>query len=278
MGPNDEQAGFWDELTQSWLDGEQHSRVFTEPYGRAAMDLLGLEAGQRVLEVGCGSGATTIELAGRVSPGGSVVGVDIAPGMIEAARQRAEGVDGVEFRVADAQSTDLGSERFDAVFSRFGVMFFADPVVAFANLREALVSGGILAFACWSDLFANEWMFLPGAAVVSVTGVMPPMPGPGEPGPFSLGDRDELAGLLERAGFAEVTIDVRPDVIELPATKIDSMVELACSIGPAHEALRAADENTTSAIVAAIREVIAERIVDGFISLTANALVVSARR
>ena len=88
----------------------------------------------------------------------------------------------VDFAVADPQVDDLGGQRFDAGYSKFGVMFFADPAAAFANIRSLLAPSGRLAFACWRDVFSNEWMLLAGMAVTSVTGSLPPMPGPGEPG------------------------------------------------------------------------------------------------
>jgi SAM-dependent methyltransferase len=128
------------------------------------------------------------------------------PTMLSVARARAasERVDGCEFIVADAQSRDLGMVAFDAVFSQFGIMFFSDLAAAFANLRRALRDQRHIAFACWQDVFANEWVLAPGWAVVAVTGELPPMPGPGEPEPFSLADPGRVEQLLLDAEFGSI--------------------------------------------------------------------------
>ena len=120
--------------------------------------------GQRVVDLGCGSGRTTLELAARVGPGGEAVGVDISAGMLARARERAarSGTGNVEFVYADVQVHELGEALFDAAYSRFGVMFFADPVAAFANIRKALRPGAVLSFVCWQSVFDNEWMLHPG--------------------------------------------------------------------------------------------------------------------
>src|SRR5579859_7478835 len=136
---NTEQAEFWSAIAPTWLELEDKLEEIGGPPGQLAMDRLPLKVGQAVLDVGCGLGRTTLELASRVVDG-NVFGVDIAEGMIAAARERAKRLDArnVEFAVADAQVDDLGDSRFDAAFSRFGVMFFRDPVAAFTNIRRAL--------------------------------------------------------------------------------------------------------------------------------------------
>src|SRR4051794_39838728 len=126
---NEEQAEYWEERTPSWIEVEDWTGLVSGPFGALTIDALHPEPGWRVLDVGCGTGPTTVALAGRVAPGGSVLGVDIAPSMIDAARARAdrEGAGNAEFRVGDAQSDDFGTGAYDAVFSQLGVMFFADP-------------------------------------------------------------------------------------------------------------------------------------------------------
>lgn len=137
---NIEQAEFWSQIAPTWIELEGRMEEAGGLPGELAMDRLDLRPGQRVVDLGCGAGRTTVELASRVGPGGSVVGVDISAGMLAAARERAArlGAGNVEFVHADVQVHDLGEARFDAAYSRFGVMFFADPVAAFANVRRAL--------------------------------------------------------------------------------------------------------------------------------------------
>src|SRR5262245_40711145 len=190
MTANEAQAKHWEELGPGWLAAEAHSMTVSGPFGRAAMERLAPQPGDRVLDIGCGSGPTTVELARRVAPDGAALGVDISPTMIDAARERAasERVANATFAVADAQVEPFGDGAFDAVYSRFGVMFFAGTAAAFANSRGALAPDGRFAFACWQPVFENEWMLVPGMAVISVTGEPPPMPAPGEPGPFLLSE------------------------------------------------------------------------------------------
>ena len=276
--PNEEQTQFWQELAPGWLASVVHTELVSGPFGVAAMEGLHLVPGQRVLDVGCGDGSTTLELARRVAPDGDAVGIDIAPAMLDAARRSAEvqRVDNASFVVADAQTESLGESRFDAAFSRFGVMFFADPVAAFANIRAGLRSGGVLAFACWDDLFANEWMFLPGSAVVQVTGSLPPMPGPEAPGPFSLADPDRVTAVLRDAGFSNVTVTAHTQPVEVPEVEVESIVSLSSRVGPVREALRNADADTSARITDAVRAALMARVEHGHLTMSAAALIVRA--
>ncbi|MFM8411336.1 MAG: class I SAM-dependent methyltransferase, partial [Alphaproteobacteria bacterium] len=151
-GPNAEQIDYWNDMAgPKWVALQESLDRQIGPLGAAAMAAADLQPGERVLDVGCGCGATSIELARRVAPGGAVLGVDVSTVMLEAARAAAgrAGAEGLEFANADAQTAPLTPAGFDVVFSRFGVMFFADPTAAFANLRRALRPGGRLAVVCW---------------------------------------------------------------------------------------------------------------------------------
>ncbi|MGI8754430.1 MAG: class I SAM-dependent methyltransferase [Acidimicrobiales bacterium] len=277
---NREQRDFWQALTPGWLEAESHAELVAGRFGEAAMAQLPLRAGDRVMDIGCGSGGTTRRLGERVGPAGAVLGLDIAPAMIDAARAREiPGSEPVpEFAVSDVQVDELGAGRFDAAFCRFGVMFFADPAAAFANIRRSLKAAGTLAFTCWGDLFSNEWMFVPGAAAVSVTGEFPAMPGDGEPGPFSLADPVRVERLLDDAGFVDIQVGLRSDVVALPASRVGSMVALSTSVGPVHEALRDADESTRSSVREAVRSALEAKVIDGELRLSASAHLVTAKR
>jgi SAM-dependent methyltransferase len=226
-----------------------------------------------VLDVGCGSGPTTLALAAEVGPEGEVVGADIAPAMLAAATARAAdaGARNVRFVEADLQVDDLGEGLFDAAFSQFGVMFFADPGEAFTNIRRAI--------ACWQPVFSNEWMLVPGSAVVTVTGSLPSMPGPGEPGPFSLSEPGRIEEVLGAAGFTHVDVVAHDEVVVLAGDEIDSLVALSQAVGPVRQALADAgdDENLRRRLVEAVEAAVLERAVDGEARLTAGAFITTAR-
>ena len=276
---NAEQAAFWEELAPDWLASLEYSETVSAPFGASALQRLSLREGMRVLDIGCGSGPTTMEIARQVGASGTAVGIDIAPAMVAEANRIASAAkfSNTAFHVADAQVEPFEPASFDAVYSKFGVMFFADPTAAFANIRAALRPEGTLAFACWENILANEWMFVPGSAVVSVTGSMPPMPGPGEPGPFSLSDRDRIEAILEEAGFGEVEITSQAEKVVLGEDHIEPLVSLTRRVGPVREALLHADQETAARIEEAVRTAILDRAVDGVVSLAAAAFIVSAR-
>ena len=276
---NTEQAEFWSQIAPTWIELQDRMEEAGGLPGELAMDRLDLRPGQRVVDLGCGAGRTTVELASRVGPGGSVVGVDISAGMLAAARERAArlGAGNVEFVHADVQVHDLVEARFDAAFSRFGVMFFADPVAAFANVRRALRSGAVLSFVCWQGLSANEWMLIPAAAAATVTGAMPAMPGPGEPGPFSLADPERARAVLDAAGFGSVVITPHADHIVISEDRIPEVARTSARTGRVRAMLQDADEPTRARATAAIEEAMRARLEHGQVRASRGVLLVTGR-
>ena len=279
MVANAEQAEYWASVASTWVEIEEHQEGIAGDPGRTAMDRLDVRPGHRVLDLGCGTGPTTVELARRVGPDGSVLGVDIAAEMLDPARRRAarEGVANVSFVHADAQSYDLGSDAYDRAFSRFGAMFYADPVAAFSNIHKALKTGGALGFVCWQNVTANEWMLIPGMAVTSVTGSAPALPGPGEPGPFSLCDVERVHEILGAAGFADIEVVPHNDVISAPERKLPDYADAALRMGAAREALKDADEATRTEAFESVTAALREKVHDGQLRLSRGVLVVAAR-
>lgn len=158
--------------------------------------------GERVLDVGCGNGDLTLAATRAVGPEGSVHGVDLSPAMLAVAASRAttEGLDNVTFEAADAATFRPDVAGFDVIVSRFGVMFFDDPIEAFAHIHTLMAPGGRLAFVCWQELFANDWMMVPGAAVAEVL-PLPEGEDPSAPGAFAFADAARITGVLADAGF-----------------------------------------------------------------------------
>jgi SAM-dependent methyltransferase len=220
--PDLEEAGrFWVREAHRW-DGTSGR------FGEAMLDAAGLEPGQRVLDIGCGAGSTTVDAGRRVTPGGAAVGVDISGPALALARERtaAARLDNVEYIEADAQTHRFGRGAFDAVISRFGTMFFGDPVAAFANLRRALRPDGRLAIVAWQGALQNEWTAVAGAVAVAHFGRPPDLGAPDGPGPFAFADGDRFRRVVEAGGFGFVTIDAitRPMLMGNDADDVAAMV------------------------------------------------------
>ena len=203
--PNAAQADYWN-AAKHWADDADGHDEMLAPLGRLAVAALGLGEGMRVLDVGCGTGATTRELAAAVGPSGEVVGVDVSALLLEVARARSAALDNLSYIEADVQTYAFGPGSFDRAYSRFGVMFFADPVAAFTNIRTALAQGGRMAFVCWQTADRNDWVRIPAQAVRDRVDVSFDA---GGPNPFAFGDEHLLRRILSSAGFSSVALEAR---------------------------------------------------------------------
>ncbi|MDX6671345.1 MAG: hypothetical protein QOI91_1708 [Solirubrobacteraceae bacterium] len=212
-------------------------------HGEEALRLFGPRPGERVLDVGCGFGDTTQRIAQLVGPEGEAVGVDAAERFIETARAESEqaGVDNARFLVADVQAMAF-EERFDLAFSRFGTMFFANPVVAMRNVREALVPGGRLVMVVWRDRTENPWMYRAQTIVEEIVERPEAHEEPTcGPGPFSMAGADTTSGILVAAGFQDIALR-RCDIPILVGHDVEEAIALATALGPAGELLRLAGD------------------------------------
>ena len=224
-----EQAAYWNGPGgERWLANHEQTERTVMPFGQDALAAAAPKPGERVLDIGCGTGATTAELARLVAPGGRVLGADISHLLIGRARQRK--VANAEFIVADAATHDFDAGAFDLAFSRFGVMFFGDPAAAFKNIRRALKPLGRLVFVCWRTLAENFWARVPMQAGAEH---LPPLPRPGpeDPGPFSFGDRGRVERILSDAGFGAPTVRPLDRPIRL-GKDIDEALDSVLRIGP----------------------------------------------
>ncbi len=280
-GPNAEQITYWNDTAgPKWVALEEMLDTQIRPLGEAVMDRVGIAAGERVLDVGCGTGQTGIELARRVGPSGRVLGVDISAPMLARARDRARaaGMGHVTFVEADAQIHRFAPAAVDVCFSRFGVMFFADPVAAFANLSAALRPGGRLGFICWQALPDNPWMAVPLMAVTQHI-ALPVPASPDAPGPFAFADAGRVRDILARAGFGGVTIaDHRATLTVGGNGGLDRAVDFMLQMGPSGRALQGAEPALRATVAAAIRDALAAYHGPQGVRLAGAAWIVTASR
>lgn len=275
---NAEAAQFWSEMAATWLELEDRLDEVAGPPGQWAMERLSLKPGERVLDIGCGLGRTTRALAREVGPDGQVTGLDIADEMLKAARDHAvrAGVGNVEFVHGDAQVHDLGTDVFDAAYSRFGVMFFADPVAAFANVHRSIRPGGRISFVCWQSGLENEWALVPAAAAMAALGATPQMPGPEEPGPFALAEPERVRSILEGAGFSSVEVVPRNDFAVTKEADIPQVARMSTRVGAVRALLQDADETTARRAIDAIEEAMRARVEGGEMKAKRGVNLVSA--
>ena len=266
---NETLAGIW-LAREAWVDRSLGDLL------ERTREVAAAAPGERILDVGCGTGGSALRLARAVAPGGRVLGVDVVGPFLERARLRAgdAGLGNLSFVEADAQEHAFDAGSFDLVFSRFGVMFFADPVAAFANLARALRPGGRIAFVCWQALANNPWFAVPLAAVGEVLPLPKPEP-PGGPGPFGLADAERTRAILERAGFEKVVVEDAPGEIALGG--LDEAVETALSFGPGARLVRAAGGDAHERVVPVVRNALRSHLGADGVRLGCAAWIVSGR-
>jgi SAM-dependent methyltransferase len=237
---NPEQIEHWNAAAgESWAALSDRLDRLVGPLGEVAMDTLALAGAEHVVDVGCGCGQTTIELSRRIGEWGEVLGVDVSVPMLGVAKSRAAraGLANVRFLDSDAQTHPFDAGAAKAVFSRFGVMFFSDPVAAFTNIHHALSSSGRLAFVCWRTMSENPVMTVPMQAALPHLPEAPAAAAdPFAPGPFAFADRDRLFGILSGAGFHD--IEIRPHDQPVTTGDVEETIEISMRIGPLGRILR----------------------------------------
>ncbi|GIJ46270.1 hypothetical protein Val02_31560 [Virgisporangium aliadipatigenens] len=259
----------------AWVDAQELLDGLLAPFDELILDAVPSGSGSRVLDVGCGTGATTVAIARRLDASGHALGVDVAEQMVAAARSRAEraGVP-ASFVVADAQRHPFEAGGFDVIVSRFGVMFFDDPVRAFANLRRAAGDGAALRFVAWRGIDENPFMTTAERAAAPLLPGLPERR-PDAPGQFGLADPDRVRRILAESGWTEA--DVRP--VDVPCTMPVSELEGYVSrMGPVGAALREVDEPTRARVVEVLRDAFAPYVHGAEVRYTAACWQVSAGR
>ena len=276
---NSEQIAEWNgPVGQRWATEQATFDNLTGPFGAAALKAAAARPGERVIDIGCGCGATSLELGQAVGASGSVLGVDISKPMLEVARKRAkaENAGNVTFELADASTAPLFHDR-DLLFSRFGVMFFAAPVPAFAHLRRALKESGRLAFVCWQGPRENPWAIVPVMAARVALGLDGPPGDPYAPGPFAFGDASRVRAILQEANFRDVNAEPFEAPMSLGVSPRDA-AEQSTRLGPASRLIREMGEEHLPLVVEAIEKALEQFAAgDGSVALPGRAWIVTAK-
>ena len=275
---NAAQADYWNGVVgRRWSDHQERQDQVLKPISERLLAVADAKPGELVIDVGCGCGSLTIDVAARVAPHGEVLGLDISEPMLARARERAPEDSPARFLRADPTVYELPPGAIDLVVSRFGVMFFADPARTFANLRRGMRAGARLALACWREASQNPWLHVP-LSEAAKHAPPPPEAGPEEPGPFAFAIGTRVQRILSEAGFADVVLT--PEELELDIAVgqgLDAAVAAALTIGPASRMLENQSDAVRAAAATDIRAALAAHAVGDSVSLGASVWIVTAR-
>ena len=257
---NAKQKDFWSgKGGDYWVEKQSEMDIMLNPLGKKALAKLDLKSNSEVLDIGCGCGATTLEIAKKVSEG-TVTGLDISVPMLGKAESEAsiQGIANVDFKVIDVQVDQLASEKYDYVYSRFGVMFFDDPYEAFKNIFSSIKEGGELSFVCWQDPSLNPWQSL---SVQVIRGYLDmPSPPPRSPGPFAFHEKDYVKEILEKSGFSDISFDDnQEDITMFSGKSLQEASEDYLAINPVvTEMLKDSPDDLKAEIVESLKEAFSE--------------------
>jgi SAM-dependent methyltransferase len=267
-------------MGEQWAASEARTERGLAPVLAALMEWAAPAPGMRVVDVGCGAGGTTLALAQAVGAEGHVTGLDVSAVILEAARARLAGTANVTLTLADALTWRLDGPPADLLFSRFGVMFFGDPVAAFANLRGSLKPGGRFAFAAWAPLQENPWMHIPyQAALSTLPPPAPPLPAadPAEPGQFAFGNPALVLRLLHDAGYPTARVRPFDFTMRFPGDDPARTAAGLANMGQTGRLMRDQPEAVRARAAAAIADAISPLIAGEWITLPARVLLFEAR-
>jgi SAM-dependent methyltransferase len=275
---NADQIAYWNGPAGGrWADRQAAQDILLGPVADILIDRAKPVSGERVIDVGCGSGATAIAFGRKVAPSGHVFGIDVSNPMLERARASAPKDLPIDFVLADATVYPFDPQSVDLLASRFGVMFFADPVLSFTNMRKALRPSGRLAFACWREPRENPWMLAPLQAVYKHVPKLPPQ-GPEDPGPFAFASEERVNRILSAAGFTNIAMEPCPLSLDIAiGGGLDAAVQSVLGIGPSNRALEGQPAEIRAAAIQSIREMLTPLARGNTVPLAGSIWIVTAR-
>lgn len=275
---NSEQIAEWNgAMGQLWAQKQREIDNVIVPFGDAALKAAAPQPGERVIDVGCGCGDTSMEIARLVGKTGTVLGVDVSQPMLEVALSHGAQARyaHLAFREADASDAELPANT-DLLFSRFGVMFFSHPSPAFRNLRKSLRTGGRSVFVCWRTPRDNPWAMTPLSAARAAMGITPPPADPNAPGPFAFADEERVRAILSDAGFGDIDVQRFDAAINVGASP-RAAAEGSLLVGPTSRLVREVGEQHRPIILDAVERAFAPLAApDGHVSLNGSSWLVSA--
>ena len=254
---NKNQKDFWSgKGGDIWVERQNAMDTMLSPLGEAALNKLNFNEEENVLDIGCGCGHATLNIAKRIGPSGNVTGLDISEPMLKRAKESAVemSITNTSFRCVDVQTEDLGDQIYSAAFSRFGVMFFEDSIAAFKNINKSLISGGCLSFVCWQSPALNPWQSLFIQEVKKFTDL--PSPPPRSPGPFAFMESEYVSSILEESKFQDITIEGHEAEVNMfSGRSLSDSVKDYISINPVvTEMLKDSSENQITEITNSVIE------------------------
>ncbi len=252
---NQDQKEFWNnQKGKIWISLENKIDSMFGPLGDEALKALAPASGENIIDIGCGTATTSLKLASLLGDKGSVTGVDISEPILAFARQKVKenSVSNIDFVLADAQNHDFGYESFDAIFSRFGLMFFEDPIAAFSNLLRGVKFGGRIAFVCWADRSANDWIEV-STSIASKFLELPPKSSPRDPGPFAFEDPLYLNKVLHDAGWNEISIG-NYSLTNIVGKNIKDAADFLSRMGPMSVPFENSEESLQRKIIHSLEE------------------------
>lgn len=280
---NEEQIEYWNGAAgQRWAECDALMERILSPITAALLDHLPLEGCQQALDVGCGGGSQSLQLARALGPGSDVTGIDISAPMLAVASAKADACDdscgSLTFIEADASTYPFQAASFDLLFSRFGVMFFDDPQAAFTNMATALRPGALLGFACWRAVQDNDWAWLP--LQTALQHVAPPQPPePGAPGPFAFADEARVSGILEAAGFTDIGMSEHAATMQFgDGGTLEEAVTNLARIGPLSRLLAGQPPALEATVINALVEDLAPYFADGALRMPGAVWFVTGRK
>ena len=249
---NKNQKDFWSgKGGDIWVERQNAMDTMLSPLGEAALNKLNFNEEENVLDIGCGCGHTTLNIAKRIGPSGNVTGLDISEPMLKRAKESTfeMSITNASFKCVDVQTEDLGDQIYSAAFSRFGVMFFEDSIAAFKNINKSLISGGYLSFVCWQSPAVNPWQSLFIQEIKKFLDL--PSPPPRSPGPFAFMESEYVSSILEESKFQDITIEGHEAEVNMfSGRSLSDSVKDYISINPVvTQMLKESSENQIDEIV-----------------------------